>query len=269
MVVSADQAWRASRTPDGPATARVLLRGDEVIVQAWGPGAERELEQAPALLGEEDDRRGFAPQHPLIAELDRRFGGMRLGRSGAVMEALVPVIMEQKVIGLEARAGYSRLLRAVSEPAPGPADLLLPPAPERLAAMPYWAFHPFALERRRAEIVMRVARRAAWLEAGAGLGLALARARLGSIPGVGPWTTAEVAIVALGDADAVSVGDYHIPNMVAWALAGEPRGDDARMLELLEPYRPHRGRVVRLLETAGIVAPRRGPRLPLRHLERA
>ncbi|HEV3234831.1 MAG TPA: DNA-3-methyladenine glycosylase 2 family protein [Candidatus Dormibacteraeota bacterium] len=269
--VGRDEAWRASRTADGPATTRFLLRDDEVLVHAWGPGAAIELERAPQVLGEDDDRGGFAPAHPLLRELDRRMPGLRITRSGAVLEALVPVIMEQKVIGAEARAGYSRLLRAVSNPAPGPGpgSLLLPPAPERLAAMPYWAFHPFALERRRAETVMRVAQRARWLEAGAGMELAVARARLQAIPGIGPWTAAEVAIVALGDADAVSVGDYHVPNLVSWALAGEPRGDDARMLELLEPYRGHRGRVVRLLEAAGMSAPRRGPRLALRHLERA
>ncbi len=89
-------------------------------------------------------------------------------------------------------------------------------------------------------------------------------ARLTALPGVGPWTAAEVARVALGDTDAVSVGDYHLPHQVAWALAGEPRADDDRMLELLEPYRGHRARVVRLIEAAGILAPRHGPRRPLR-----
>lgn len=268
VAIGQGEAWRASRNAAGPATTRFVQRQNEVVVEAWGPGAEVELERAPDVIGESDDASGFAPAHPLIAQLHRQNPGLRVTRTGAVMEALVPTIFEQKVIGQEARAGYSRLLRAVSEPAPGPVRLMLPPAPEALAAMPYWAFHPFALERRRAEIVMRVARRASWLEAGLGLGLDIAEARLRSIPGIGPWTTAEVAIVALGDADAVSVGDYHIPNLVAWALAGKPRGDDALMLELLEPYRPHRGRVVRLLETAGITPPRYGPRLPLRHLER-
>jgi 3-methyladenine DNA glycosylase/8-oxoguanine DNA glycosylase len=81
------------------------------------------------------------------------------------------------------------------------------------------------------------------------------------LPGVGPWTAAEVALRALGDTDAVSVGDFHIPNMVAWALAREPRATDARMLELLEPYRGQRGRVIRLLEAAGVAAPRFGPRM--------
>lgn len=271
VAIADGEAWRATRNADGVATVRMVVGRGEVAASAWGPGAEVELERVPDLLGEGDDRCGFAPAHPLIAELDRQMQGLRIGRSGAIVEALVPTIFEQKVIGAEARAGYSRLLRSAGEPAPGPAPpgLLLPPPSAALAAMPYFAFHPFGLERRRAETVMRVARRASWLEAGAGMGLDMARARMESIPGVGPWSVAEVAIVALGDADAVSVGDYHIPNMVAWALAGKPRGDDALMLELLEPYRGHRGRVIRLLESAGISAPRYGPRLPLRHLERA
>ena len=88
-----------------------------------------------------------------------------------------------------------------------------------------------------------------------------AYARLRAIPGIGPWTAAEVGMRAFGDPDAVSVGDFHLPNMVAWALAGEPRGTDERMLELLEPYRGQRGRVLRLLELSGVGPPRRAPRL--------
>ena len=88
-----------------------------------------------------------------------------------------------------------------------------------------------------------------------------------AVPGIGPWTAAEVAVRALGDDDAVSVGDFHIPNLVAWALAGEPRADDTRMLELLEPYRGRRALVVRLLELGGSMAPRRGPRLSPRRIE--
>jgi len=84
--------------------------------------------------------------------------------------------------------------------------------------------------------------------------------RLVAYPGIGPWTAAEVTLRALGDPDAVSLGDFHLPNLVAWALAGEPRADDARMLELLEPWRGHRARVIRLLEASGLAAPRFGPR---------
>ena len=86
--------------------------------------------------------------------------------------------------------------------------------------------------------------------------------RLRAFPGVGAWTAAEVAHIALGDVDAVSVGDFHLKNQVSWALAGEARGTDERMLELLEPWRGQRARVLRLLGTGGIQAPRFGPRLP-------
>jgi 3-methyladenine DNA glycosylase/8-oxoguanine DNA glycosylase len=91
-----------------------------------------------------------------------------------------------------------------------------------------------------------------------------ARRRLEAFPGVGPWTAAKVAQVALGDPDAVQVGDYHLPHTIAYALEGRVRSTDERMLELLEPYRGHRARVIRLIGVAGIVAPRFGPRMPLR-----
>ena len=98
--------------------------------------------------------------------------------------------------------------------------------------------------------------------------LASARRRLRALPGVGAWTAAEVALVALGDADAVPIGDYHLPHMVAWNLAGEPRATDERMLELLEPFAGHRGRVIRLLTLGGAGAPRFGPRMQLRSIRR-
>jgi 3-methyladenine DNA glycosylase/8-oxoguanine DNA glycosylase len=113
-------------------------------------------------------------------------------------------------------------------------------------------------------VIRGAARRASWLEAAGDP--AEATRRLTSLPGIGQWTAAEVVRLAFGDPDAVSVGDYHVPNTVAWALAGEPRADDARMLELLEPYRGQRGRVQRLLEAGGITAPRYGPRMAPRRI---
>jgi 3-methyladenine DNA glycosylase/8-oxoguanine DNA glycosylase len=86
--------------------------------------------------------------------------------------------------------------------------------------------------------------------------------------GVGPWSVAEVARIGLGDADAVSVGDFHVPNLVAWALAREPRGTDERMLALLQPYRPFRGLTQLLLEAGGARAPAFGPRMEARTIER-
>ena len=217
---------------------------------------------APAAwLGLDDGGAGWEPgAHPLVTELARRHPGLRIGRTGAVLEALIPAILEQKVTGTEAWRGFRGLVRGWGEPAPGPFGLWLQPAPATIAAIPYHAFHPIGVERRRADLVRRVADRAARLEEIVELPLVAAYARLTALPGIGPWTAAEVALRALGDPDALSVGDFHLPNLVAWTLAGETRGDDVRMVELLEPWRGHRARVVRLLEASGLRPPAFGPR---------
>jgi len=264
MRVGPDGVWRATRTPDGPAAVRLTAEGSEVRVRAWGPGAAWALDAAPELVGCHDTCGGFRPEHPLLRALHRRLPGLRIARSKAVVEAAVPSILEQKVPGREARRSYAGLLRRFGERAPGPAGdagMLVPPRPAALATAPYWAFHPLGVERRRADTLRRVNAVAPRLEEAVHLPVADAHRRLRAVPGVGAWTAAEVAIVALGDADAVSIGDYHLPHQVSWALTGEPRGDDARMLELLEPYRGHRGRVIRLLEAGGVTAPRFGPRM--------
>jgi 3-methyladenine DNA glycosylase/8-oxoguanine DNA glycosylase len=262
-------ARRATRTPDGPATIEVVDTGEDLVVRAWGPGAGWAVERAPGLLGLNDDPAALdalQPPHRLVAELARRFAGVRIPRTNRVVEALVPAVLEQKVTGEEARRVYRALIRAHGEPAPGPFGLRLQPTPERLAGLPYHAYHPLGLERRRAETLRRIGVFADRLEAVVTLPIEEAYRRLGAVVGVGPWTVAEVARDALGDPDAVSVGDFHLPNLVAFALAGEARADDARMLELLEPYRGQRGRVVRLLETSGVEAPRRGPRMAPRSI---
>ncbi|HEX5824716.1 MAG TPA: hypothetical protein VFY18_09690 [Candidatus Limnocylindrales bacterium] len=258
---------RATRTATGPATIRLLLRGDRLAAEAWGPGADLALETVPALVGLDDDRAGFAPgHHPLVAELDRRHRGIRLGRTAAVLESLVPAILEQKVTGTEAWRAFRGLVRRWGEPAPGPFGLRLGPPAAIVATIPYHELHPIGVERRRADLLRRVAARADRFEEIVTMPRDDAYRRLRAMPGIGPWTAAEVALRALGDADAVSVGDFHLPNLVAFCLAGEIRGDDARMLELLEPWRGHRARVVRLLELSGLRPPSFGPRLAPRSI---
>jgi 3-methyladenine DNA glycosylase/8-oxoguanine DNA glycosylase len=258
--------WRATRTPAGLATARYTQAGAEVAVESWGPGAEWIVENAPALLGADDDPTAFRPHHPVLRDMHRRLRGLRLGRTGAVLEALVPSIIEQKVTSLEAHRAYSRLVRAHGERAPGPGGLVAPPRPDAIAALPYYAFHPFGVERKRADAVRHACARANRVEETAAMPMPGAYRRLRALDGVGVWTAAEVARIALGDRDAVSVGDYHLKNLVSYALAGEPRGTDERMLELLEPYRGMRARAVRYIEASGIAPPRRGPRMPVRNL---
>jgi 3-methyladenine DNA glycosylase/8-oxoguanine DNA glycosylase len=254
----ADGIWRATRTPDGPATLRLHAVDGGVEASAWGPGAANAVAGAADLVGANDDPGALVPKHRLIGELVRRFPGLRLPRTNRPFEALLPAICEQKVSGVEARAAFHGIIARQGEDAPGPARLRIPPAPKVLAALPYFAFHRFGLERRRADLIRTTAELATRIESASP---AEAHARLAAVPGIGPWTLAEVGRIAFGDPDAISVGDYHLPNLVAWALAREPRADDARMLELLEPYRGQRGRVQRLLEASGIAAPRYGPRL--------
>ena len=272
MRLNSIAAARASRTVDGPATLLVEIRGRRVEAEAWGDGAERVLDGLPGLLGLDDDPTGFEPGlHPVVAAAARRLPHLRLGRSGSIFEALLPAILEQKVTGSEASRAFRGLVRAYGEPAPGPVGasqrLRLQPDPATLAALPYYAFHPLGVEQRRADVIRRLAADAGRLnalaelpgtraEVGAAAGASL-RAR----PGIGPWTAAEVTLRAIGDPDAVSVGDFHLPNVVAFALAREPRADDARMLELLAPWQGHRARVIRLLEASGARAPAYGPRL--------
>ena len=257
--------WLATRTREGPATLHIARRNGTVDVRAWGQGAAWAAAHAPALCGEEDDDSGFNPTHPLLARLHRESRGLRMPRTHAVFEALVPTIIGQQVTSEEARESYRHLVNALGEPAPGPRRLKLPPDPHSLARTPYWAFHRFGVERRRADVIIRAARSVKRLEETVTMDLPSAYRRLQAFPGVGPWTAAKVAMVALGDADAVPVGDYHLPHSVGYVFDGTPRSTDERMLELLEPYRGHRARVIRLIVEAGIAAPRFGPRKPLRN----
>ena len=264
--VAADGAvWRTSLTPGGPGTLRVRSRGPVVTAQAWGPGAGWLLDTLPAQLGFHDDRAGFAARHPVIGELALRYEGLRVGRGGRVFEALVPAVLEQKVVGHEAHRAWRFLLRAYGSAAPGPAPagMRVFPPPRTWARIPSWHWHRAGVEGVRARTIINAAAVAARLEEALDLGSGEADRRLRALPGVGPWTSAEIRQRAMGDPDAVSVGDYHLPNAVGWTLARR-KTDDAGMLELLAPYAGHRYRVTRLIELGGSAPPRRGPRMPVR-----
>jgi hypothetical protein len=281
-------AWRTSLTPDGPATMRVHAvpggeaargvpgggagqgvpgggagqgvpgggagqgvpgggAGHEVLnreagrltvcASAWGPGAAWLLGTLPALLGTGDDPSGFEPVHPLLQEMSRRHHALRIGRSDRVFEALVPAVLEQKVVGAEAKRAWRLLLLRFGDPAPGPAPpgMRVCPPPRTWVRIPSWEWHR------------------------AGVTPAEADRRLQTLSGIGPWTSAEIRQRAIGDPDALSVGDYHLPSIVGWALIRQ-KVDDAGMCELLAPYAGHRYRAAWLLELSGQGPPRHGPR---------
>jgi 3-methyladenine DNA glycosylase/8-oxoguanine DNA glycosylase len=263
--------WRGLRTPDGPASLLVEPRPAESVVeaQAWGPGASWALDALPGLLGADDDASEFEPRHPLVEQALRHHPHWRLGRTGLVLEALVPAIIEQKVTGQEAFAGFRRLVRRYGERAPGAgADVgvWVQPTPDALRTIPSWEWLRLHIDPARSRAVVRAACVAGSLERLVALPVDEADRRLQSLPGVGRWTSAEVRSRALGDADAVSFGDYHVAADVGWAIRGTPMDDD-ELEEFLEPWRPHRGRVTALLGLTGLRRPRRGPRMaPRSHL---
>ena len=261
------RTWRTSRMPSGPVTY-VLDQVSPTVVRgtAWGDGADEMLDGLPDLLGAQDDPTGFVPRHPVLADGARRFAGLRVPRSGRVLEALIPAVLEQKVLGIDAFAAWRRLNLRFGEIAPGPAPtgMRVVPDAEAWAAIPSWEWYLAGVDPARARTAQACARLGAQLER-------LARQHpddhgavhrgLRSIPGVGRWTSAEVAVRALGDADAVPFGDFHVAKDVGVALVGRPVDDD-EMAEVLEPWRPHRYRVVQLVRLSPLVrTERRGPRM--------
>jgi 3-methyladenine DNA glycosylase/8-oxoguanine DNA glycosylase len=226
---TSDGVWFATRTPDGPGTLHLARENGDLRATTYGPGAGWLLDRADAIAGLRDDVSDFpsvASRHPLVRQLARTHAGLRLPSTGRIFHHVVPAIIGQKVSGKEAYRGYARLLRHfATEPAPGPhPQLRLPPDPEAVAATPYWVFHPMGIEQKRADTLRRAGARAVALERS--VDSAEATRRLTALAGIGVWTAAETVRVAFGDPDAVSVGDYHIKNIVAYALTGEPRGTD-------------------------------------------
>ena len=261
MIGPTARVWN-TRTPDGIGSMR-LTRADNTRVhaEAWGPGAEWLLDQAPRLLGAEDDLTGFEPPPGRLGDRWRRQPFL-LGRTDRLWDALVGAVFGQRVQTRNAKRSQRQLSRRYGDEAPGPDGGWVLPPPERVAELGYADFHPLGVERTRAETLRRVAREMPRIEALTQRPPEEVKRRLTAIRGVGVWTVNMATASALGDRDAVPVGDYHIPNTVAWHLAGEERGDDDRMLELLEPYAGHRWRVVRLAKSSGS-APKRGPKLSL------
>ncbi|QIX26602.1 DNA-3-methyladenine glycosylase 2 family protein [Nocardioides sp. JQ2195] len=261
--------WRGVRTPLGPGALRVEARAAEatVLAQAWGPGAEWLLDRVPTMLGADDDWDGFEARHPVLEDALRRNPHWRIGRTGLVMEALVPAVLEQKVTGQEAFLGFRRLVRGHGERAPGPHDdLWLQPTPEVLAAIPSWEWLRMRVDGARSRAVVTAARVAASLERTTAVTHDEADRRLRSLPGIGIWTSAETRVRAHGDPDAVSFGDFHVAKDIGWALRGRP-ADDAELAEILQEWAGHRYRVQALLSLGGHRRPRRGPRMaPRGHL---
>lgn len=261
---SAGRFVRATWTPDGPATLHIRWSADETLdAETWGPGADWLLARVPHMVGDLDagDTGLEADVHPVVAATAKANRFTRIGASGTLYHELLPTILQQRITALEAKQQWAVLCREVSDPAPGPfSRLLAPPAPEVLVRQPSWWFHPLGVERKRAQPMIEVARHASKFWDWAELEPSEVARLLRLIPGIGVWTTGCVTGPALGDVDAVPVGDYHVKNLIGWNLADEARATDERMLQLLAPYAGRRGRVVRAVMAHGRRAPKFGPK---------
>ena len=266
-----NQFLHATLTPNGPATLRLGWARDPasvsdpgLVTEAWGPGADWLLARVDRFTGACDRPVRCNDGHPVVERALRLTQHRRIGTSGGLYHLLLPTIIAQRITAGEALKQWQRLVWKLGESAPGPPGIIgqlrLPPSPEALRGRPAWWFHPLGIEAKRAQALTEVARHADKLWSWAQAGADVAATKLALIPGVGPWTIGSVLGPALGDPDAVQVGDFHFPNVVAWALANEPRATDARMLELLEPYRGQRGRVLSAIVSTAGGAPAFGPR---------
>lgn len=254
--------WWTADTPQGPGTLALRVIRDGIRATAWGDGAAWLVDGVPELLGANDDWTSLdVSGHPLLDRTRRGWPGLRLPRTRLVFDSLLPAVLEQRVTGHEARRAWRGLLHRFGSAAPGPnAALRVPPAPAAVLAVPTWAWHRLGVDITRQRAIRAAATVAARLEECVALSTLDAVARLRVVPGIGEWTAAETVQRALGDPDTVSVGDFHIHDIVVHALTGRPRGDDAEMLRLLSSWPGHRQRVVRLIELSGVAKPRFGPR---------
>jgi 3-methyladenine DNA glycosylase/8-oxoguanine DNA glycosylase len=258
--------WRTSRLDTGPVTYRIHQdTPQQVSAQAWGTGSDELIATLPELLGSNDDPDSFDPIAEIAQRAHSRLRGLRVPRTGRVIESLVPAVVEQRIVGVDAFAAWRRIVTKFGETPPGPAPvgMRLPPRTEVWQQIPTWDWHQAGIEQHKANTIALAASYAGRLEAAARTADAAEVYRmLTALPGIGIWTAAEVGHRALGDADAAPIGDYHLP-----ALLGEALGDGTPVPHeeceaFLEPWRPHRYRLVRLLElTPGARRERRGPRM--------
>ncbi|WP_042417900.1 DNA-3-methyladenine glycosylase family protein [Streptacidiphilus anmyonensis] len=257
--------WRTALTASGAVSYRIRQqRLDDLLIDAWGPGAAEWVEGAPRELGALDHPEEFRPEHPFLRQALRRLPGLRVPHTGRVLEALVPAIIEQRVVGLDAQAAFTRLVRShgTTPPGPAPRGMRVPPTAETWMRIPSWDWRRAGVDLHRSRAVIEAARQAARLERAARAGDPdRAYALLASLPGVGRWTSAQVGHRALGDADALPLGDYHLGQATGVALLGRPLAD-AEIEPFYEPFRPHRYRVIRLIELTPHSAPRHAPRAP-------
>jgi 3-methyladenine DNA glycosylase/8-oxoguanine DNA glycosylase len=246
--IGSHEAVRATWTPDGPGSIAVRWGGDpgRITVGCSGDGGTWLAARAEGLVGAKDDVTSFASESDVVKRLWARHRGDRVGATGTVWHDLAWLVVQQRVRREDAAAQWRRLVMSLGEPSADHEGFYTPPAPERLARTAPWSLRAMGIDARRAVTLIEAARVAHRLHRLSETPFAEVEGPLQSIPGVGPWTTSCLSGLTWGEPDTVITGDSGIPSLITATLTGERRADDARMLDLLEPFRPHRYRVLRL-----------------------
>lgn len=230
---------RAFWTQQGACTLALRQVGEEIEAELLGPGAAAVRDRLPEMFR-------FAPQempdgcpHPGLRQLARRLGGLKIGPVPWVFDVAQAFVLQQRVAFEDASHSFRSLVLRYSQSAPGPLPLKLPLHPEKWAQIGINRIQEVEVDAKRARTLLRVA----------ALGLDPDLIRLGATQGIGPWTFQSVLGYAAGHPDAVPIGDLHLPRIVALYFGQAPGGDE-RMLELLEPYRGIRFRVINWIMAA-------------------
>ncbi|MEM7405465.1 MAG: hypothetical protein AAF458_09255 [Pseudomonadota bacterium] len=251
----------ALQGPDGPLSIAALQEADHLDVFVWGADSEWIRPRLPALFGLLDRPFAFQPDAPSLRRLARRYAGLHLTRLPRLSTRLMQIVMLQLISWRDATRAWRRFISAHGVAAPGITVLRAPPRMSTVARLSPEAFVACGLTHAQGRAIINIAAHERLVERQSAQAPGAAVAALTGLHGIGPWSANYLLGTACGFADAQLLGDFGLPHSVAWTLTGAPRADDAQMLELLEPYRPHRFRIVRWIWASAIHAPRRGPRM--------
>ncbi len=239
---------------DAPAALDFSRCGErELQVTAHGPHAQALAEEAARCLAQPDHYATFLTPDTGIQRLHWRLAGLRILRFPWLWDSVNSAILQQRIRTADAMRGWRRVTRRWGSPAP--LNLTAFPPPATLAQIPRFELEALDIDHQRAQTMLRFAQESRFHPLTASMDFPTLRAHLLRQPGIGPWTTETVLGYGAGDIDAAIPGDLHLPHLVSYALAGEPEGSDQRMMELLEPFRGHRFRIIRLLYDSGLQRP--------------
>ena len=259
QVLSNHRLVKAFRFEDNPCVLDAQVMDGRLNVHLRASGVLPSDDQVTRLFGLH--RPSLAVEgHPFLERISREKKGIHLGQSTHLGMDLIKTTFQQLIEWRDAATIWRRWILQAGTRIPG-TDLYCPPAYSEVNHHTLDLLHGCGLSRKRAALVREIARLGPRLDGWASESASTIRRRLMSIRGIGAWTTEHCLGFSFNEDDVVVTGDFQLPHTVAWALAGQARGSDQRMLELLEPWAGRRWHVLRLIFASDIRAPRRGPRL--------